>query len=105
MKKSIIFLLVVSLSLQGCAVLSSKEMVVGCQVADVVTTKIALSHGAVEANPIVAGVFNHAGWPAFILIKVIVTLVLLEIREDNKEVVAAANVITCGAAINNALSF
>jgi hypothetical protein len=45
------FALAAACLLNGCAVLSSEEAVVGCQAADVVTTLHARDLGAHEANP------------------------------------------------------
>lgn len=64
------------LLLNGCAVLSDHRVVAGCQVADGLTTYYALTHGATEANVLLAGlgpggillfkaVLAYALWDAF----------------------------------------
>ena len=101
-KKQLAVLILCS-ALSGCAVLSSKEATIGCQVADVATTALAIHGGAVEANPIMASILSAGGWPAFIVVKILVTWFLLEVREEAPDGVAIANGVTCAAAVNNAL--
>jgi Domain of unknown function (DUF5658) len=85
--------------LTGCATLASKDTVAACQAADVVTTKMGLSHGAIEANPISRNLLAY-GWLPLIVTKATLTLIL---RRDDvpDEARIAANVITCGAVANN----
>jgi hypothetical protein len=88
------------LLLSGCTVLGSKEATIGCQSADTITTIIALHSGAVEANPLMAGVISALGIPGLILVKL--GLILLLNRDDvPQEARVAANVITCGVAVHN----
>lgn len=89
------------LALTGCASLSSREATIACQAADTITTLLALNHGAREANPLMAGVIKSFGYPGFLLTKFAVTWFLLDRREEHPEAVAAANIITCGAAVHN----
>lgn len=60
------------LLLNGCAVLSDHRVVAGCQVADGLTTYYALTHGATEANPLLAGL----GPGGILLFKVILAYAL-----------------------------
>lgn len=53
--------------LSSCAVLSDHRVVAGCQVADGLTTYYALTHGATEANTLLAGL-GPGGILAFKLI-------------------------------------
>ena len=43
-------LLLLTLALSGCAIVSDRRTVAGCQVADGVTTYVALKKGAIELN-------------------------------------------------------
>jgi hypothetical protein len=89
-------------ALNGCALLASKEAVVGCQTADTVTTLHGLSLGAQEANPIVAWIMEKSGTPGFIAVKAGVTLlVLYHYPAISADLLAAANGITCAAAAHN----
>ena len=89
--------------LSGCTALASKPAVVGCQAADTVTTLQGMERGAREVNPIVAGIFSLGGAAEFIAAKTGVTLLVLHYHaEISTGVLAAAHVITCGAAIHNA---
>jgi len=54
MKRLIALLLVLALA-SGCAVLADKRTAAACQIADGATTYYALTHGAVEANPLLSG--------------------------------------------------
>ena len=53
--KKILLALIVVLALNGCAVLADKRTAAACQIADGATTYYALTHGAVEANPLLSG--------------------------------------------------
>ena len=88
----------------GCSTLASKEATIGCQVADTLTTVYGVSHGAAEANPLMAGIINSFGIAGFVAFKAALTYFLLT-RHDDIPVTALAtvNVITCGAAVNNLL--
>lgn len=46
------FAFTLAILLTGCSTLATKEVAIGCQVADIVTTYRALHMGAVELNPI-----------------------------------------------------
>jgi len=63
--------------LGGCAVLASKEAVVGCQAADAGTTLHAAGLGAREANPFVEWLLAQFGPSGFIAAKIGVTLLVL----------------------------
>ena len=88
--------------LQGCSALASKEASVGCQTADAVSTFVAIKGGAVEANPIVAGVIDSFGWGGFFLLKAGIAYLLVQYHDSMPQGVRAGiNGVTCGAAINN----
>jgi hypothetical protein len=88
--------------LSGCALLASKEAVIGCQTADTVTTLHGLSLGAKEANPIVAWILEKSGTPGFIAVKAGVTLlVLYHYPVISADLLALANGVTCAAAAHN----
>jgi hypothetical protein len=95
--------------LSGCSTFSTQEASVGCQAADAVTTVAALSAGATEANPLVAGVIGSTGIAGFIAFKALVALTLYYFHDDavktetGETALAATNGITCGAALNNLL--
>ena len=84
--------------LSGCATLESKDAAVACQAADVITTKVALTNGAVEANPLMKGVVSN--FTMFLLVKGALTWWITR-DETPPEARVAANVITCGVAANN----
>jgi Domain of unknown function (DUF5658) len=89
--------------LTGCATLASKPVFVGCQTADTATTLEGMKQGARELNPIIAGIFTAFGPAGFVALKAGVTLVVLHYHAMvSSGVLAAADVITCGAAVHNA---
>lgn len=90
------------LLLSGCAPLATKEATVGCQIADAVTTKLAISSGAHELNPITAKLLGSFGWGGFFIWKAIITVALLRMHDEVSPVaVAAVNGATCLAAASN----
>ncbi len=61
-----------------------------------------MKQGARELNPIVAGIFAAFGPAGFIAIKAGVTLLVLHYHSViSTGVLAAADVVTCGAAAHN----
>lgn len=103
--KNLLAALLLIATLTGCAAFSKPEAVAGCQVADAVTTIIALKAGAVEANPLVAGVISSAGYGGLIVLKLLVTLLLLSVADDAPEAVGAVSIATCAVAAHNVLFF
>lgn len=101
MKNIIIAMLLISMA--GCAQLARDEITIGCQAADAVTTVAALEAGASEANPIVAKIIASSGYLGLVVFKVVIAAILMHYSDDAPEAVGAANAITCGAALNNAL--
>jgi hypothetical protein len=70
-----------------------------CKVADVVTTKQALSRGAVEANPLMKAI----GWNGYVAVSLLLIYLIWEYeKEIGKEPLTIVNAITCGAAVHNA---
>jgi hypothetical protein len=77
---------------------------VGCQAADTISTAVALSDGATEANPIVAAIYKTAGIAGIVVFKAAVIYILYNLPRDKPELQAAhaaVNVVTCAAAVNN----
>lgn len=103
--KTLILWVMVALSLGVTTVeevITSTDTFAVCKAADVVTTIYLLEHvaGATEANPVMAGLISHGYLP---LIAFSAALVWL-IKEVNEPVATGfANVVTCGAAVNNLL--
>ena len=88
--------------LAGCSTLASKEATIGCQAADTLTTVYGVTHGALEANPLMAGIINSLGIAGFVAVKIGITYLLVSNRDKIPEVaMAAVNVVTCGVATHN----
>lgn len=67
------------------------------------TTVHGMEQGARELNPVVAAIFTTLGPAGFIAAKVGVTLVVLRYHaEISTGLLATADVVTCGVAVNNA---
>lgn len=81
------------------------DMFAACQVADLVTTKIAFGAGAVEGNPVMASVFAKLGWAGMIGVKLALIYGVYKLvqhyGESAKPVVAVGTVLTCGVAGHN----
>ena len=93
-------------ALAGCVVFASDEAVIGCQVADTITTVAALERGAVEANPLMERLLDSFGLPGFVLAKIAITWALVwymkpEPGSGAEAGRAAVSGLTCAAAINN----
>lgn len=95
--------LIVGILTNGCAVVTSPHTFAACKAADVATTAYALHHGAAEANPLVAGILHATGYGGLIVVSGLMVwgVYKLSKRAEMKPAVGAANVITCGAAVNN----
>jgi len=113
--KKVITVILLSLFLFGCGSVppnetltqsvvrigGSKEAAVGCQAADVITTKLAISSGVgVEGNPLMKGLMSH-GFGVFVAFKAAIAWALAS-DKVNDESRLIANAITCGAVANNA---
>lgn len=83
------------------AVVTSPTTFAVCKTLDVATTAhlLATHPGAVEANPLVAGVLHAGGFPALIAISVGLYFLVKQIESPVAR--GAVNVATCGAAANN----
>lgn len=80
------------------SVTGSRELAVGCQLADMATTVYALSHGAVEANPLMAAL----GVPGIIAVKLLLAYLLWVYHDDiGDTAMTVVNAITCGVAVHN----
>jgi Domain of unknown function (DUF5658) len=89
--------------LGGCAVLASEAAVVGCQVADTVTTLRALELGAREANPVVEWLIAKSGPGGFMAVKFGATALFLSVYPDVPSgIVMLVNGVTCAVAAHNA---
>ncbi len=95
--------LIVALLTNGCAVLTSPHTFAVCKAADVGTTIYALQHGAVEANPLMAGIIHSVGYAGLIGVSALMIYGVYKLshRPGMGLVVGAANAITCAAAFNN----
>src|SRR5919109_3316719 len=97
------FALAFACLLGGCAVLASRDSVVGCQGADAITTLRGIDLGAREANPVVDWLLAHLGPGGFIAVKAGAALLLLHIYpEVSAHAVGLVNGLTCAAAAHNA---
>ncbi len=89
--------------LSGCAVLASEAAVVGCQVADTVTTLRAVEIGVREANPVVEWLLEKSGPGGFMAAKVGATALFLTVYPDVPSgLVILLNGVTCAVAAHNA---
>ena len=89
--------------LSGCAVLASEAAVVGCQVADTVTTLRALELGGREANPVVEWLIEQTGPGGFMAAKFGATALFLTVYPDVPSgLVMLVNGATCLVAAHNA---
>jgi hypothetical protein len=89
--------------LSGCAVLASEAAVVGCQVADTVTTLRALELGGREANPVVKWLLEESGPGGFMAAKIGATALFLTVYPDVPSgLVMLINGATCLVAAHNA---
>ena len=101
-KKTVLALACASL-LSGCAVLSSEAAVVGCQVADTVTTLRAVELGGREANPVVEWLLKKFGPSGFMAAKAGATALFLSVYPDVPSGLAILiNGVTCAVAAHNA---
>jgi hypothetical protein len=101
-KKAALALACASL-LSGCAALASEAAVVGCQVADTVTTLRAVEIGAREANPVVEWLLEKSGPGGFMAAKAGATALFLTVYPDVPSgLVLLLNGLTCAVAANNA---
>jgi len=83
-------------------VITSPDTFTVCKAADVATTIYLLENiaGATEANPLMAGLISHGYLP---LIAFSAAVVWLIHKVNDPVATGIANVLTCGAAINNLL--
>lgn len=93
--------LILVLLLSGCAVLGDRRVAAGCQVADGITTYVALKKGAVEANPILSGMS-----PTAILVLKLAFAYWLwthfdQPTETEQAALAAVAAVGCVPAVNN----
>lgn len=78
------------------------EFFAACQAADTVTTIVAMKGGAVEGNPLMAGVIKHAGYLGLIGVKIALVYAVFRWREHiAPEAIAVTSVATCGIAVHN----
>ncbi len=101
MKQTILALLFL---LPGCAVLSDRRTVAGCQVADGVTTYIALKKGAVELNSI----FSNWSPQGILLFKLFLAYTVYKALPDaeratgsDKFAMGIASAVGCIPAVSN----
>lgn len=93
---------VLLLLLSGCAVISDRRTVAGCQVADGVTTYAAMKKGAVELNGILAGLTGTQILMLKLLIAYVVYTALPENPADgDRFAMTLASGMGCIPAANN----
>ena len=93
------------IALSGCSVLADKRTVAACQVADGVSTKVAMDRGAQEKNPLLEGMEGNQILALKVAIGAFLYWIMPEVKDmskTEKAVYATVSVIGCGAAINNA---
>jgi hypothetical protein len=95
--------LVCVLQLGGCAILETEAAVVGCQLADTVTTLRAVELGAREANPVVEWLLEKFGPGGFMAAKAGAAALFLAVYPDVPSgIVILLNGVTCAVAAHNA---
>jgi uncharacterized protein YceK len=113
MKRTFIVLTIIfSLMFSGCAsmvnTLGKPEAFVACKAADLVTTKIAFSKGAVEANPLLAAAYAKFGWAGMIGVSGLFIWGIYKLYEhygeDAAPGIAVATALTCGVAGHNLMA-
>jgi len=98
MIRALIFILLLS----GCSILGDRRVAAGCQVADGVTTYVALEKGAVELNPI----FANASPAAILVIKLAFAYWLWThfdrpVSDAEQVALGAVTLVGCVPALNN----
>lgn len=107
--KTITLILCASLAASGCATLTdtlgTKEAAAICSAADVVTTGIALHHGAVETNPITKLLLKPLGIGGFAFFSFGIVWLIYQHHEEwtqrEKEQVAVMSAARCAVSITN----
>ena len=94
--------LILILLLSGCSILGDRRVAAGCQIADGVTTYVALKKGAVELNPI----FASASPTAILVIKLIFAYWLWmhfdrPVSDGEQVALGAVTLVGCIPALNN----
>ena len=97
-----ILIVILAITLSGCAVMQDERTFAACRAADLVTTKVALGAGATEANPIAHALMSFHWIP---LIAVNVALIWLvhslwsDMNDDERTLV---NAVSCAPPLWNA---
>ena len=91
-----------AVALVGCAIVSDRRTVAGCQVADGVTTYVALKKGAVELNGLFAGLTGSQILAIKLILAYIIYKVLPEKPTDGERfAMTIASGMGCIPAISN----
>lgn len=98
-------IIILAFVLSGCATMqdiaTSPKTFAVCKTADVVTTAIALKSGMfVEGNGLVAATLSHGYFPLIVISYGVYKLIDYV---NDPVTTATANVITCGAVLNNSI--
>ena len=103
-----VLILVVSFLTSGCQsapikAVSSAELAGLCHAADGLTTALAISKGAVEANPLMAPIVSAVGPWGFLALKLALGYwVYTKFKEmDEPVAIGLHNLVICGAAVHN----
>ena len=94
--------IVLLLLLSGCAIVSDRRTVAGCQVADGVTTYVALKKGAVELNTL----FGSLSWSQILAIKLLMAWIVYKVlpeepTDSDKFAMGIASGLGCVPALSN----
>ena len=104
--------LILILALTGCQsapikAVSSAELAGLCHAADGLTTALAISKGAVEANPLMAPIVSAVGPWGFLALKlalgywVYTKFKEMELDKSTQVAIGIHNLVICGAAVHN----
>ncbi len=101
--KKLLLAFLLSLSLSSCAVLQSKEVAVGCRVADATSTYYLIAQkGLTEANPLMKALIG-LGWPAFFAVQAGVIWFWWTYWDDiGEDIQPIVTVASCLPVVNNA---
>lgn len=85
--------------------LSPVDIFVGCQVADLATTKFAFGRGAVEGNQLMAHIFTKFGWAGLIGVKIALVYGVYQLAKHYGKsadtLINVGSAVTCGVAGHN----
>ena len=103
MKVAALLVIVLLTGCQSAPIKGGAELAGMCHVADGLTTAIAISKGAVEANPLMAPIVSAVGPWGFLALKLALGYwVYTKFKEmDEPVAIGIHNLVICGAAVHN----